>query len=556
MSSRCTLLQPFWFSIRNRFFIRHGNRTRSIAMLLTALLAAALLHAIAFKVVRYFHSQNELGIILSLKIFQMAWIILFAMVIFSCMVSAVSTLFLSRDNEIVAAAPVPLSSLYAMRYVTTSVYTAWMMVFFALPIFIAYGQVFSAGPLYWPLMPLMLVATTAAATALGMLATILLVNIFPARRTKDIVLYLSLCFGILIYILFRLLRPEELVNPDQYAHFIEYLAALSTPAAPYLPAAWAANLLSLYLLDREIDWLLTALLLVTPLALYILGEGAMERWFFRGYSKSQESFGGFRRFGARIANYRPNPSRWIFSKEIKSFLRDSTEWSQLFMIGALVIVYLYNFKILPLERSYIREEYLANLIAFLNIGLTGFMMASLAARFVFPSLNAEGGAISLVQSSPLSMRRFLLHKYLCYAIPFSLLAMLLIVASNQLLAISGPIWWLSLAITMPLTWTVVALALSFGAIHADFKAENRAATLGSWGAILFLFTAMGYELIVIAGASYPTYRLVRLWLRHENLPAGDIFLLTAWAAMALLLSAVIVFHFFRRGVNALTNPGE
>ena len=554
MPSRLTLLQPFGLTLRNRLLAGGRLQARGVAVLLVGLTVALLLYGVAFKILRYFHSQSELGIILSLKIFQMAWLILFAMVVFSCMVSAVSTLFLSQDNEIVVAAPVPPGHLFAMRYVTTSIYTAWMMVFFSLPIFTAYGQIFDAGPAYWPMLPLTLVATAASATAFAMLATILLVNLFPARRTKDIVLYLSLGFGLLIYILFRLLRPEELVNPDKYAHFIEYLATLSTPVAPYLPPAWAASLLSLYLVERQLDWLLASLLITTPMVLFVFGEWAMERWFLRGYTKSQESFGGFRRFGARIADYRPRPWRAILAKESRTFLRDSTEWSQLFMIGALIIVYLYNFKMLPLERSYIREEYLANLIAFLNIGLTGFMMASLAARFVFPAVSAEGGAIILIQSAPLKMARFLAHKYLCYAIPFTALALFLIITSNHLLKISGPMGWIAAGMIVPLTWTVVALALAFGAIHADFKAENRASTLGSWGAVLFLFAAIAYELTVIGSGAYPIYRLVRHWLRGEAVPAGDLLWLLIWSLLVVVVSLFLVLTFGRRAVKALENP--
>jgi len=37
----------------------------------------------------------------------MSWIILFAMLVFSCVVSPVSALFLSQGNEIVCTAPVP-----------------------------------------------------------------------------------------------------------------------------------------------------------------------------------------------------------------------------------------------------------------------------------------------------------------------------------------------------------------------------------------------------------------------------------------------------------------
>ena len=124
---------------------------------------------------------------------------------------------------------------------------------------------------------------------------------------------------------------------DKYGFLIDHISKISKPAAPYIPAGWAADFLSLYLLDLEIDWLLLGLLLLTPFVLYFLGEGAMRMWFFPGYSKSQESFGGHNKFGNR-RKYKPGTWQWIFNKEAKIFARDSAEWSQLFMIAALVVI--------------------------------------------------------------------------------------------------------------------------------------------------------------------------------------------------------------------------
>ncbi|NTV13226.1 MAG: hypothetical protein HGA96_04760 [Desulfobulbaceae bacterium] len=547
---RHSLLYPFLCATRNRFFPPGRLPGKSlVAMALSGTICIAL-YLVSLRAVGYFHRQDELGIILSLKIFQMAWIVLFAMLFFSCMVTAVSAIFLSQDNEILGAAPIPPAALYRMRFTTTAIYTSWMMVIFSLPIFAGYGQVFKAGWLFWLLLPLSVLATAAVATGAGTIATILLVNLFPARRTKDIVLYLSLCFGIFIYIVFRLLRPEELVNPDQYGHFIDYLSTISTPAGPYIPAAWAANLLSLYLLERQVDWLLLALIVVTPVTLFFLGEWVMERWFFRGFSKSQESFGGYRRFAAR-RRYRPKAWQWIFAKESKSFLRDSAEWSQLFMIAALIVVYLYNFKLLPVQRSFFAEEYITNMISFLNIGLAGFIIASLSARFVFPAIGAEGGAFVIVRASPLSLARFLFHKYLYYVIPFTILALLLVALSDHLLNITGPMWWISVGSILLITWTEVALAIGFGAIFADFRAESRAAALGGLGAILFLFTAMAFEILVLVGGFFPSYRLVSAWLRGQPATLSNLLLLTGWALAATAAGAIISIIFFRRGVKGL-----
>ncbi|MFZ5774204.1 MAG: putative ABC transporter permease subunit [Thermodesulfobacteriota bacterium] len=555
MVSRGDLLRPFALSLRNRF-CRQGRLSRGVVIaVLGGMLLCLALYLVTGKVVRYFHGQNELGVILSLKIFQMAWIILFAMAVFSCMVSAVSTIFLSQDNEIVIASPTPPETVFHMRYWTTTVYTAWMMVVFSIPVFGAYGAVFAAGPLYWPLMLAAVCCTALSATAAGCLATIVLVNLFPARRTRDIILYLSLCFGLFLYLLFRLMRPEDLVNPDKYGHFVEYLSAIAAPAGPYLPAAWAANLLSAYLLDQRVDWLLLALLLLTPAALFTLGEWAMARWFFPGYTKAQESFGGFRRFSGEIAAA-SQPWRWIFRKETKLFFRDSAEWSQLFMIAALTVVYLYNFKLLPMERSYLAVEYLANLISFLNIGLTGFMVASLAGRFVFPSIGNEGGAFWLIAASPLSLRGFLLYKYLFYLGPFSLFTLVLVVASNHLLRISGPMAWLSTGLSLLITWSVLAMAIGFGARFADFKAESKASALGSPGVLLFLFTAMGYELLLILGSILPAYRLVRKWLRQAPITTGDLLLCGVWLVVTVLAAAWLSLHAWRQGERALGHLGQ
>ncbi len=67
------------------------------------------------------------------------------------------------------------------------------------------------------------------ASAFALLLTVTIVYLFPAKRTKDIALYLSLCFGLFLYLIFRLMRPEDLVNPDRFGQFVEYFSAISAP---------------------------------------------------------------------------------------------------------------------------------------------------------------------------------------------------------------------------------------------------------------------------------------------------------------------------------------
>jgi ABC-2 type transport system permease protein len=91
--------------------------------------------------------------------------------------------------------------------------------------------------------------------------------------------------------------------------------------------------------------------------------------------------------------------RSLLLKDVKTFVRDTTQWSQLLLLLALVVVYLYNFSVLPSNFTF-ATFYLQNLFSFLNLGLAGFVLAAVAVRFVFTSVSGEGQAFWIIRSSP------------------------------------------------------------------------------------------------------------------------------------------------------------
>ncbi len=279
----------------------------------------------------------------------------------------------------------------------------------------------------------------------------------------------------------------------------------------------------------------------------------MERLFIVGYSKSQESFGGHQAF--RPVRRFHSTKVWIFRKELKYFLRDSSEWSQFFMIAALIVVYLYNFKVLPLDRAPMPMEFVSNLIAFANIGLSGFLAASLAARFVYPSISAEQGAYYLIAVSPLSWRRYLWYKYQFYCPPFTLLSLGLIIISNHLLQIQGPMHWVSVCIGLVSTWTTLGLALGFGMYFADFKSETKAGAMEP-GAILFLFSAILYQVVVLLSGMSFVAGLVRKTLVGQGVAFFDVLLLIAWGGGVVLVSFLLVFGLCTRASSRQDDAGD
>ena len=77
--------------------------------------------------------------------------------------------------------------------------------------------------------------------------------------------------------------------------------------------------------------------------------------YFEGFSKSQEAkrrrVGGKKALDVLVSCFtRPFGEELaaIMAKDIRTFFRDNTQWSQLLLLGALVVVYVYNFSVLPL----------------------------------------------------------------------------------------------------------------------------------------------------------------------------------------------------------------
>ena len=229
-----------------------------------------------------------------------------------------------------------------------------------------------------------------------------------------------------------------------------------------------------------------------------------------GWMRSQE--GGGMRLAAsswihRASDFLTRPldlqTRAVVRKDIKLFLRDTTQWTQLLLLGALVVVYLYNFRVLDLQKIPLATVYLQNLLSFLNMGLAGFVIAAVAIRFVFPAVSIEGKSFWLVRSAPISIRKLLWSKFWMYLVPLLVLSEILIVLSNGLLNVSGFMMGVSVVTMVFLTAGIVGLGIGLGAVYPRFSVENVAKIATGYGAILYMILAMGFIALAVFLEAWP-----------------------------------------------------
>src|SRR5205085_1843818 len=166
--------------------------------------------------------------------------------------------------------PVDWLTLYLAKLLETLVNSSWMVVLMAVPMFAAYGVVYDGGWLF----PFIVVATfvpfLTVPAVVGSAVTLLLVNAFPARRTRDILSVIAVLAAGGIVVLFRLIRPERLARPEGFRSLVDFVTVLRTPTSPFLPSEWAQHA-TMSWLQFKLDFLPFYLLWSTAAAAVVIG---------------------------------------------------------------------------------------------------------------------------------------------------------------------------------------------------------------------------------------------------------------------------------------------
>ncbi|MGH7712392.1 MAG: putative ABC transporter permease subunit [Gemmatimonadaceae bacterium] len=536
------ILGPKWRTARARARTRDRGRGGRIALL--ALLGVgfwALVFGVLARVLRYFHSVEEIGALLAGKLLGVLLLSFLAMLMLSSVITALSSFFLARDIDLLVSAPVDWLTLYGAKLLETAVHASWMVALLAVPIVTAYGVVYNGGWLY-PLvalagfLPFMLIPA-----ALGSTLTLLLVNIFPARRTRDILGFIAVLSAAGVVIFVRLLRPEQLARPEGFRSLVEFISVLRGPTSPLLPNEWLQRTLMGWL-TRDFDPLSLYLLWSTAAVALVIGAAVHRRFYAVGFTKAQESAQRWAREGvvARVFQRILAPlgavRRELVLKEVRLFFRDTTQWSQLILLAVLVVVYILNIRLLPLTGDGV-TLFIRNLIPFLNLALAGFVLASIAARFLFPGVSLEGRTWWLLRASPLAMRDVLWAKFWIGTLPLLVLAVGIIGVTNTLLRVEPFMFAVSVFSITFMTFALAALAVAFGTLYPRFETENAAQIPTSFGGLLYMMAAVTLIAGIIVCEARPVYAYLRARTFDEPIATGEL-VLGFGLAGALCLTAI------------------
>lgn len=442
------------------------------------------------------------GPFLARKLMDMLLASLFVMLTFSNIITALSTYYLSEDLELVLSLPVSRRTFHYARFLDTLTQSSWMMALFGVPVFLAYGLRSHAGFAYYAALLFAVPSLLMLATNVGVTISTILVNVFPARRTRELMVLLAMMMMAALFVLLRSLRPERLVNAQEFENAAAYIAQLSLPAPVLFPPRWASEVISSTMLYAPFPWTEAALLLTG-----LLASTAIARWttawgFDNGWSRSQEArsarFYRSKVFDA-LALCVPRTWRPHLSKELRVFVRDPAQWSQVFLLMGVCGVYLVSIHALPFQAF--QGQLLVAMkqaMSFLNLGMGGFVMAAIAARFNFAAVSREGRAFWLVRAGPVEPATLLRAKSVLGLVPMIFVGQVVTIGSGLMLEAPG--WLLAIeSVTMVfLAYAMSGLAVSLGAFWPDFRADTAARAATGPAAVFFMVLALTLDFIVLA----------------------------------------------------------
>lgn len=505
----------------------------------------------------YLLDEAHIGQFLFHRFLSMLLYVFFITVNLGNMIVSYSTLYKSEEVSFLMALPISHAKIFLVKFVDNFFYSSSTLSLVGLAVLLGYGSVFGI-PWYGTaftalgvMLPFMLIA--------GILAVLLLMSLIGIAARIGVRWLIAIMVALYlaaIYFYFRVTNPVQLVQEvmRHYPDVNEYFGYLDPPLVRYLPNHWVTEFLYWSVNGEEARAVpYFTLLVLTTLGLIVFAGIVAKKYYYRTWvaASDADAMRGPRRpvrfrfmeFGTR---WRLGPQAEVLIKrDFWAFVREPSQWLHLMLMLVLLLIFLVSIGSLELRLT----QPFMQAVSFITVFLfNGFLIASIALRFVFPAVSLEGDVFWAVRTSPLSLAKLYRHKL------FTALAFLLLVgeglavASVALLRDDASLIQLSVVSTFFVVLALIGLNLGSGSYFALYSEKNPIRVASSQGASLTFLASMLYLTAVSAVLVLPLHGYFERQIRGGVIAAG-------WSFLPLALiggvSLLIFGAFTTIGLKAL-----
>ncbi len=459
------------------------------------------------------------------------------MLIFSNAILSLGSLFRTPETAFLLSVPIPAGSVYAYKVIEGLIFSSWAFMVMGMPPMIAYGLSVSAPWTYYLGILLFFAPFTLMTAAAGTLVGFLVTAMVPRQRGRLVAWVVGSLLVVVLLLGLRLMAAYRGTNVFTEAGMDDVLGKLAFLRNRYVPHFWMTRGLLMLGAGRTTDAVLPlAAMASTSAFVLLLGDFVARRSYAAAWSVA--SGGALRRRYRRgtlaraceiIASPAGRLSALFVSKDIRIFLRDPAQWSQVAIFFGLLGIYILNLRNLHYDFS--KGAWL-HLVSTLNFGATSMTLATLTTRFVFPQMSLEGRRFWVLGLAPVPRREILYGKFAFSVGGAFVIAEGLVALSNYMLRMPGEVFVAHAVGIVFICVGLTGLALGMGAVFPDYRETNPSRIVSGFGGTLTLILSIAFVIVIVAILGV---------LSYHRLVAGTIDPRTflGWAVAAGLAAAAV-----------------
>ena len=422
--------------------------------------------------------------------------------------TALYTLYLSTDLDILSSMPVRERTIFAYKFWETLFGNAGLFLVVVLPVLLAFGVGTGASVVFYLFLAVVSVLLLMVPTGICVLLIMPSMRLIPAGKAKEAVAAIGALLGALLYVgWLQVTGPSD--TGGQNLSSVQTL--IQSPILNVPPGGWAADALSG---AANLEWgrLLAGLLPLTALStiLYAVCLGTATWAYSTGRARATESGGRVRGSGwvEKVFGWLPPDIGAVASREILSLPRDlrrmATAIVPVIMLAGIVVV---NTPGATLDGSFPFLQLLPYLTA-------GGLAALATSQVSLLSVGIEGRGYWFLAAAPLSAGRLLAGKWAAAVFVGTLAAAVGCVLVSVAVGFSVTGFLVGLVAGISGSAVVGLYSIGISAMFPNFDWENpNKATATSGGFLMLgcfiglgLLAALSFALVFLLGNFIP------LWL--------------------------------------------
>lgn len=531
------LLKISWLSFKNRISaLKFAEDFKAAVFIFIGINLALIIYGASYAFLRYINSIAVAGPLLVNKLLALIFLTAFMMTALSSVIVSFSTIYFGKDLKWLLATPIKIKSIFSYKALNASLYASWMVFAVMLPFIAALGTVKNTGIYFYVSAVLFSIPFLASASFAGTAFSVLVMKFFPTAKVRNIIFVTAAVFFTALLVVFRLVQPEKLVSSEGFELLSQYLGYLDAPTAKFLPSWWYTSAV-IGLIGQDIAKVLKYVVMLVAGAggFWIILKILAKKYFIDGVNEGQ----AFTSMNIKKESFSKRSPLWaIFQKDVRIFLRDSNQWSQILILASIVLVYLFSMYKLSVETMKMH-----NTMSLVNCALVWFVSTAVALRLSFPLISLEGESFWFLLSSPVSRMKLFIEKIVFGIIPVAVTAVILILATNYMMGISLPVFILTLISTVFVSLLVSCAAVSIGTILPKFNYSNIPQVESSLGGVVFMLFSFFMIIVNLVILAQP----VRLFYSSEY--SQPVFV--KYGFILILVNLCLFVILFAAGYNAM-----